>query len=243
MPFQGSAMSGDRDRRVAMISGANRGIGAAIAERLADDGWRLSLGIRNPGKVDPALRSREPLICRFDARGRAAEAAWVETTAAHFGRIDAVVNNAGIMIAKSVIDVADEDMDELLEVNVKSPRRLVRAAWPYLCQRGNGRVVTIVSLSGKRVKKAAAGAYAVSKFAALGLAHAIRHAGWDAGIRSTAICPGFVATAMARGLADLEPGTLTQPADVARLVSLVLDLPNNASVAELPINWQLEESF
>jgi NAD(P)-dependent dehydrogenase (short-subunit alcohol dehydrogenase family) len=236
-------MSGDRDRRTVMISGANRGIGAAIAERLAGDGWRLSLGIRDPTQVPASLRAQGALICPFDARSKTAEATWVEATAGEFGRIDAVVNNAGIMIAKSVVDAADQDIDDLFEVNVKSPLRLVRAAWPHLREHGRGRVVTIVSLSGKRVKSARAGAYSVSKFAALGLAHAIRHAGWGAGIRSTAICPGFVATDMVQGLTDADPAALTQTGDVARLVSLILDLPNSASVAELPINWQLEESF
>jgi NAD(P)-dependent dehydrogenase (short-subunit alcohol dehydrogenase family) len=230
-------------RRTAMISGANRGIGAAIAERLADEGWRLSLGIRNPDQVSAALLKLGALIHPFDACKTLAEAAWVAATVAAFGHIDAVINNAGIMIPKSVVDASDDDVDALLEVNVKSPLRLVRAAWPYLQASRRGRVVTIVSLSGKRVKTARSGVYSISKFAALGLAHAIRHAGWDDGIRSTAICPGFVATDMSRKLTDTDPNDLTQTSDLARIVSLILDLPNSASVAELPLNWQLEESF
>jgi NAD(P)-dependent dehydrogenase (short-subunit alcohol dehydrogenase family) len=102
-------------------------------------------------------------------------------------------------------------------------------------------VVTLVSLSGKRVKSARSGLYAMSKFAALAMTHAIRHAGWDQGVRATAICPGFVATDMAISLADRAPEDMTQPGDVARLVGMVLDLPNTASVAEIPINSTLEE--
>ena len=104
-------------------------------------------------------------------------------------------------------------------------------------------MITVVSLSGKRVKSASAGSYSVSKFAALALAHAIRHAGWDLGIRSTAICPGFVATDMAFRLTDMSPGDMTPPEEVARIVALVLDLPNTASVAEIPINCKIEEAY
>jgi NAD(P)-dependent dehydrogenase (short-subunit alcohol dehydrogenase family) len=101
----------------------------------------------------------------------------------------------------------------------------------------------VVSLSGKRVKYASSGSYSVSKYAALAVAHAIRHAGWELGIRSTAICPGLVATDMAFGLTKKPPEEMTPPAEIARIVALVLDLPNTASVAEIPINCNYEESF
>lgn len=232
-------MTASSGPRIAMISGANRGIGAAIAERLADDGWRLSLGVRDPAKVSRGL-SAKALVVRFDARVKGDEVAWVEATVAHYGRIDAVINNAGVMIPKSVLEASDDDIEAMLEVNVKSPLRLVRAAYPELARGGRGRVVTLVSLSGKRVKTALSGSYCVSKHAALALAHAIRHAGWDDGVRSTAICPGFVATDMAIGLSEIDPATMTQPADIARIVALVLDLPNTASIAEIAVNYEAE---
>ena len=226
-------------RRVAMISGANRGIGAAIAQQLAESGWRLSLGIRSPARV--ALYPGA-LTQKFDALG-GVEGEWVAATVARFGRLDAVINNAGIMIPKSIIEADDEDLTTLFRVNVQSPLRLVRAAWPHLAASGCGRVVTVASLSGKRVKSAKSSLYALTKFAAVALSHGIRQCGWDAGIRATAICPGFVATDMARGLANIPAAAMTQPGDIARLVGLLLDLPNTANVAELAINAQLEESF
>ena len=228
------------DGRVVMISGAGRGIGAAIASALAQRGWRLSLGVRTPEQV--AGRA-EALVHRYDAREPGSERVWVAATAARFGQIDAVVNNAGIMIPKSVVEADDAELDAVLDVNVKAPLRLVRAAWPYLAATGRGRVVTVVSLSGKRVKSAGSGLYAMSKFAALGLAHAIRHAGWEKGVRSTAICPGLVATDMARSVTDLPPEAMTQPEDLARIVALILELPNTASVAEIPINALLDNSY
>jgi NAD(P)-dependent dehydrogenase (short-subunit alcohol dehydrogenase family) len=227
--------------RVAMISGANRGIGAAIAAHLAEQGWRLSLGTRKPQSGTSPPGGSTTLISHFNAEDTASEAAWAEATTRHFGRIDAVIANAGVMIPKTVIEADDKDLDLLFQVNVRSPLRLVRAAWPWLTRSGAGRVVTLVSLSGKRVKSARSGLYATSKFAALAVTHAIRHAGWEQGVRATAICPGFVATDMAIGLAERAPEDMTQPGDIARLVGMVLDLPNTASVAEIPINSTLEE--
>ncbi|WP_373504558.1 SDR family NAD(P)-dependent oxidoreductase, partial [Aestuariivirga sp.] len=209
--------------------------------KLAADGWSLSLGMRRPDAAPAEFTHHQ--IARYDANEPGCERDWVRDALARFGRIDAVINNAGIMLPRTVIEVTDAEMQSMLDVNVMAPLRLVRAAWEPLATSGKGRVVTIVSLSGKRVKFAASGSYSVSKFAALGLAHAIRHAGWDKGIRSTAICPGLVATDMAFGLTDMSPGDMTPPDEVARIVALVLDLPNTASIAEIPINCKIEESF
>ncbi|MGD0639313.1 MAG: SDR family NAD(P)-dependent oxidoreductase [Roseiarcus sp.] len=227
--------------RVVLISGANRGIGAAIADRLAADGWNLSLGMRKPEAAPERFKSHH--VCFYDANRPGCEADWVKSATNRFGRIDAVVNSAGIMTPKSVIDVEEAEIRAMLDVNVVAPLRLVKAAWDGLSRSGRGRVVTIVSLSGKRVKLAASGAYSVSKFAALALSHAIRHSGWDLGIRSTAICPGLVATDMAFAISSTPAGEMTPPEDVARIVALALDLPNTASVAEIPINCKIEEAY
>ncbi len=235
-----SQTQGGSVNRVALVSGANRGIGRAVAEALAREGWRLSLGVRDTeGATPPA--DAEAMLHRYDARDPAAAEPWVEATLGRFGRIDAVVANAGIMIQTSVIEAEDADFDDLLEVNVKAPRRLVKAAWGALKGSGRGRVCIVASLSGLRVASSGSGLYATSKFAALGLTHAIRQAGWEHGIRATAVCPGFVATDMAVPLtAGRDPALLTQPEDVGRTVAFVLDLPNTAAIAEVPINWNLE---
>ncbi len=232
-------MSNDR---VALISGAARGIGAATAEVLFKAGWRLSLGMRTPALPGWADAGRVH-VQAYEADDPAAAAVWTQSALDTFGRIDAIIANAGIMIPKTVIEAEDEDLEALLSVNVKAPRRLAKAAWDALAESGQGRVIIIGSLSGKRVKSARSGLYSVSKFAAVALAHGIRHAGWDLGIRATAVCPGFVATDMARGLTDRADGEMTDPADLARIISMLLDLPNEASVAEFAVNCQLEEFF
>ncbi len=223
--------------RVALVSGANRG--RAVAEALAREGWHLSLGVRDADGTE-APAGTEALVHPYEARDPDGARPWVDATMHRFGRIDAVVANAGMMISKTVVEAEDHELDALLEVNLKAPRRLVKAAWPALKECGRGRVVTVVSLSGLRVASAGSGLYATSKFAALGLTHAIRQAGWADGIRATTVCPGFVATDMAAPLTDRDPAELTQPEDVGRIVALVLDLPNTAAIAEVPINWALE---
>ncbi len=125
---------------------------------------------------------------------------------------------------------------------MKAPFRLIQAALPHLRRAGNARVVQIASLSGKRVKNLNAG-YQMSKHAVIALTHAVRRAGWDDGVRATAICPGFVNTEMAAGIADLAPEAMTQPDDVARLVANTIDMPNSASVAEILVNCRHEDMF
>jgi len=226
--------------RVAMVSGAGRGIGAAVAHRLAASGWHLSLGMRRP---QMAVAPSGALLHAADVTEPGSAADWVAATGARFGRIDAIVCNAGVMLPKSVVEATDEEMAALFSVNVHAPQRLARAAWPYLQAAGSGRIVIIGSLSSLRVASAISGSYAMSKFAAVALAHALRHAGWDHGIRATAICPGFVATDMAAAVTDIPAETMTQPAEIARLVELALDLPNTASVPEIAVNSRVEGRF
>jgi NAD(P)-dependent dehydrogenase (short-subunit alcohol dehydrogenase family) len=231
-------------QRVALISGANRGIGAAVAKRLFEAGWTVSLGMRRPALPDWAAADPARVhLFAYEATDPEAGTDWAADIAAQFGRVDALVANAGIMVPQTVVDIDDDDMARLLEVNVQAPRRLAAACWEALAASGRGRVMLLGSLSGKRVKSARSGAYSVSKFAAVGLAHALRHAGFDAGIRATAICPGFVATDMAMALTERDSTAMTQPQDLARVIEMLIELPNEASVAEFCVNCQLEESF
>lgn len=227
------------EERVALVSGARRGIGKAVAERLAADGWRLSLGQRGAG---PAAEDERTHVHPYDAL-EGGEAGWVEAALARFGRIDAVIANAGVMFPKTVIDGSDEELDAMWEVNVKAPRRLAQAAFPALGASGRGRIIIIASLSGKRVKSPKSSLYSLTKYAAVGLAHGLRQIGFEQGIRATAICPGFVATDMARAITDRADEAMTSPAEIATLIATVLDLPNTASVAELAVNCQAEELY
>ena len=136
-------------------------------------------------------------------------------------------------------DGSDADFEHLWQVNAMGPLRLTRLALPHLRRCGHGRIANVVSMSGKRVRGDNA-AYPMSKFAALALTHATRRAGWEDGVRVTAVCPAYVATDMARG-ASRPREDMIQPDDLAELVATVMALPNNASVAELLVNCRYED--
>ncbi|MFD2173998.1 SDR family NAD(P)-dependent oxidoreductase [Rhodobacter lacus] len=229
------------EKRVAMVSGASRGIGAAIAARLLEAGWRVSLGVRNPERLSPSAGDR--LVCRYDAMDAASEKRWMEETIARFGRLDGLVLNAGIMIPKTVLEASEEDFDTTFAVNVKSPMRLAQLAWPHLEKAPAGRVVTLSSLSGKRVKSPGSSLYALSKFAVLALSHGLRQCGKESGVRATVICPSYVATDMGLALTSPDPATLTQPEDIAKIVHMVLDLPKTASISEIPVHYSVEDCY
>ena len=231
------------ENRVVMVSGANRGIGLAVARNLLAKGYRLSLGARDSRKVATALgeaTADRVLAAAFDARDRASATAWAEATAQRFGRIDALVNNAGISTPARIEDEDEAVLDALWEVNVKGPLRVIRAALPHLKRSGTGRVVTIASLSGKRVANDNVG-YAMSKFAVVALTHGVRRLGWEHGIRACAICPSFVDTDMTAAVTALPRSAMIQPGDLAELVATALALPNNAVVAEYLVNCRFED--
>jgi NAD(P)-dependent dehydrogenase (short-subunit alcohol dehydrogenase family) len=231
--------------RVVMISGANRGIGRAIAGRLAEEGYRLSLGVRDQAqieKVNGEFEGKEVLVHQWEAKEPTTSVEWAEATVSRYGRIDAVVSNAGLINSFDLESDDESGLDEMWEVNTKGPLRLVRAAWPYLKQAGSGRVIGIVSLSGLRVRSASMGGYAMSKHAAEAFLHVVRYSGWESGIRTTAICPGYVATDMTAGVATPPKEEMVQPQAVAHLVAMVLSLPNPSSVVTLPVNCLLESS-
>jgi NAD(P)-dependent dehydrogenase (short-subunit alcohol dehydrogenase family) len=228
----------DVNDRVIMVSGANRGIGRAMAGVLQAKGYRLSLGARDPGALAD-LASERVLTVAYDALDHTSTEAWVAATLERFGQIDGLVNNAGVLRHATVEDGSDEDFEHLWQVNAMGPLRLTRLALPHLKRCGHGRIVNLVSLSGKRVRGDSA-AYPMSKFAALALTHATRRAGWDCGVRITAVCPSYVATEMVSGAA-VPPEEMIQPGDLAELVATVMALPNTASVAELLVNCRFED--
>ena len=120
-------------------------------------------------------------------------------------------------------------------VNVKAPLSMIRTALPHLRRSGAGRIVNVVSIAGKAVYNNNAG-YAMTKFAAVALSHAARRAGWEDGVRCTALCPGFVATDMTADVESFPHEQMMEPGDIAEVVLTVLGLSNNASIAELVIN-------
>lgn len=225
--------------RVTMVSGATRGIGRAVTERLLAAGYTVSAGVRDPSR----LPAHERLSGHaFDAASPGSADAWVAATLARHGRIDALVNAAGINPRGTLLDPDESAFDAMWTVNAKGPMRVIRAAWPHLVAAGEGRVVNISSLSGKRVRNDNLG-YAMSKFAVMALTQEVRRQGWDLGIRATAVCPGFVDTDMTSHVTKVSRESMSRPEDIAALIEAVLRLPNTATVAELLVNCRHEDTL
>jgi NAD(P)-dependent dehydrogenase (short-subunit alcohol dehydrogenase family) len=226
--------------RVIMISGASRGIGLAIAKRLQEDGYRLSLGVRRPADVKGFDPDRT-LIVKFDATKPEDAEPWLDATVARFGRLDGLINNAGILRALDLRSGDESVLDEMWAVNVKAPYRLIRLALPHLEKAGNGRIINIASTDGKRYREGVSVAYTMTKHAVLALTHAAKFAGWESGVRVTALCPGAVDTELVASVPGVVPSANRIPPEtVADTVSFLLSLPNTASVAELVMNTRLE---
>jgi NAD(P)-dependent dehydrogenase (short-subunit alcohol dehydrogenase family) len=228
--------------RVAMVSGAGRGLGAAIADTLLEGGWTLSLGLRDTSQAERFdVAADRLLVTRFDATDPASADAWVDATVAQFGRIDALVNNAGILRMVDFSQGTEADLDDLWAINVKAPFRLIRAALPHLKATGAGRVVNIASTDAKRYRGGTSVGYAMTKHALLAMTQAVRHAGWDEGVRATALCPGAIDTDLIANLPGVTPkADRLTPETVAGMVAFILSLPNQASVPEFIANTRQE---
>ena len=230
------------DGRVVMISGASRGIGAAIAKRLHEDGYTLSLGARDP-KTLTGYDATRTLMARFEAKDADSAKAWLDATLQRFGRIDGLINNAGILRMVRFDDGEEAALTELWDVNVMAPFRLLRLCLPHLRKAGHGRVVNIASTDAKRYRDASSSVgYVMTKHALLALSHAAKFAGWDDGVRVTALMPGAVETELLAGLAGVATKRM-KPDIIAHTVSFLLSLPDEASVAELPMNTRLEPTL
>jgi NAD(P)-dependent dehydrogenase (short-subunit alcohol dehydrogenase family) len=231
-----------------MVSGASRGLGAAISRRLHADGFQLSLGVREPARTRARLdfaSDKRVLVERFDAREPASAESWVSATLARYGRLDGLVNNAGILRQVNFAEGTEEVLDELWQVNVKGPFRLLRLTLPHLRAAGHGRVVNVASTDAKRYRDPSVSiGYAMAKHALLALSHAAKFGGWDEGVRVTALCPGAIDTELLAGVPGVTPGpNRLAPATVAEIVSLLFRLPDTATISELVVNTRLESTL
>lgn len=224
--------------RVIMVSGASRGIGKEIVARLLSEGYRVSAGVRDTSTVTPSERLS---VHRYDASEVGTAESWVEETVAKWGALHGVVNAAGINPKMTVLNDGEEALAQMWEVNVLGPLRVTRAAVPHLAKCGDGRIVNIGSLAGKRVMGNVG--YAMTKFAVTALTHGTRRETREMGIRATVICPGLVSTEMGLKNPALPPEEMSSPKDIAYLVETVLRLPNNAAVSELLVHSQFEPAI
>ena len=234
--------TGDLLMRVAMISGGGRGPGAAITRKLPDDGRAVSLGLRKQGQADAFATAPGNLAALpFDATDPSTATPWVDGTVDRLGRLDALVNNAGILRVVDFEKGAEADLDDMWAVNAKAPVRLVRAALPHLRNAGMGRVINIDSTDAMRYPSSVSIGCSMTKHALLAMNQAVRIAGRDDGVRATALRPGAIDTDLVANTqgATPKPGR-TQQETVADLLAFLMSLPNQASVPEVIANTRLE---
>ncbi|HYI21343.1 MAG TPA: SDR family oxidoreductase [Candidatus Limnocylindrales bacterium] len=228
--------------RVALITGAGRGIGAATAHQLAAQGVKLGLASRrgeNPG-IDGAL-ARE-----CDVRDPASIQAMVDATVDRFGKLDILIGNAGVGGYGPFLETPDDQIEEMIDINVKGLIYSVRAALPHLLKSDAADLVTVASEAGRRGLPNEA-VYCSSKFAQVGLTAALDHELREQGVRCTNVCPGGVSTdfAMGRGRTPDMPqlAGMMRPEDVAEAILFVLTRPRNHRILEVAFRPVTESSW
>ncbi|HEY1542869.1 MAG TPA: SDR family oxidoreductase [Xanthobacteraceae bacterium] len=188
--------------KVALVTGAARGIGLATARRFLAEGWRVALldiDGETLARTHAALPADTTIAIRCDVADPAGVADGVTTVVKAFGRLDALVNNAGIAIFKPILDVTHADWSRVLAVNLTGPFLCAQAAAPVMRDSGGGAIVNITSISGLRASTLRT-AYGTSK---AGLAHLTQQQAIEfaaLGIRVNAVAPGPVDTAMAKSV-------------------------------------------
>lgn len=189
--------------KVALVTGAGRGIGLATARQFLAEGWRVALLDVDSALLETAVaavaRPDATLALTCDVADEHAVSRSVAEVAARFGRIDALVNNAGIAVFKPLLETTAEEWGRVLAVNLTGPFLLTVAAAPVMAATGGGAVVNITSISGLRASTLRV-AYGTSKAA---LAHLTKQAAVELaslGIRVNAVAPGPVDTAMAKSV-------------------------------------------
>jgi meso-butanediol dehydrogenase/(S,S)-butanediol dehydrogenase/diacetyl reductase len=183
------------DARVAIVSGGGTGIGAATARRFAAEGARVVVTGRRPEPIAAVAEEIGGLAVAGDAVDAEHAAAAVEAARRSFGGLDVVVANAGVGFGGTAGDVPEDTWRRTIDVNVTGPLLLVRAALPAMLERGGGAIVLVSSVSGL-VSSPASAAYATSKAALLGLMRSLAVDYGPSGIRTNAVCPGWVETPM-----------------------------------------------
>lgn len=226
--------------KVAVVTGAARGIGKAIAEALAHEGASLVLNARTTETLEElasTLRARGVLVetVAGDVGDEAVASKIIDRTIGTFGRLDVLVNNAGIGHLGPLEKMPPSEFDRVCRTNLRGPFLLMRAGIPHMRTTGGGTIVNIASLAGVNPVPQRA-VYAATKWALIGLSRSVLQEVRRDGIRVLVIEPGSTLTDFGHDPSKLENAEkLVKPEDVAAVIISALKLPARAMVSEIEI--------
>ena len=220
--------------RVAIVTGASRGIGRAISRLFADEGAKVVINYNSAVEEAEGLRTEiaakggEAITFRGDVSNSGDVKAMIDATLAKFGRVDVLVNNAGVIFRKKVLDSTEEEWDRTMDVNLKSVYMCTKAVAPTMLRQGKGKIVNISSISGLNAPASALEIpdYAASKAGVIGLTKALA-LNLAPKINVNVVCPGATETDMfakmsqeakTLRIAETPLGRFGKPEEVARAV-------------------------
>jgi 3-oxoacyl-[acyl-carrier protein] reductase len=228
--------------KVALVTGAGRGIGKAIALLLAESGCGVVLTARSRDQleeVESAIRSKSGA-----AHGVAADltrddeiARLVDSTREEWGGVDILINNAGWGKRAPVVQAKIEDWDRTLRLNLRAPMLLAHLLVPHMISKGEGAVINIGSISGKS-GEANGSAYSASKFGLIGFTQSLYEEVREHGIKVAVILPGFVDTPLIPANRQLDRNKMIRAEDIARTVHFVLTSPDTCCPVEIAVRPQ-----
>jgi NAD(P)-dependent dehydrogenase (short-subunit alcohol dehydrogenase family) len=228
--------------RAALVTGGSSGIGLAIARALGEDGYGITLSARRPDKLEQAASglAADGIDVEAVPANMAEEAeiiALVERHRERFGRLDVLINNAGVGIGGPIAEHATKSLDMQLAVNLRAVYLTAREALPLLKQAGGEHGKALIANTASIAGKSGQGwlaAYSATKFGVVGFTQALHKEHASDGIQATALCPGFVDTAMTDWAKDSVPKEqMIQPSDIAEAVRYLLRTSPACIVPEL----------
>jgi len=226
--------------KVAIVTGAGRGIGRATALALAKEGADVVLADMRADELENTRNEvkkigRDALAVELNVTKKSDVDAMAKKAFDHFGKVDILVNIAGVAVHNMIPDIREEDWDLNMTVNAKGIFLCTQAVFSQMCERGGGHIINVASTSGKK-GTAKTGAYCASKFAAIGFTETTMDEGRAHGVRATAICPGPVDTTLRAGnWPDDIKDTLLKPEDIADVIVYAATRPPRVNLPEIVI--------
>ena len=241
--------------KVVVITGASSGLGEATARLLAERGAKLVLGARRLDRleklaVDITAAGGEAIAIATDVAKRADVENLIKAAQTKFGRVDVLVNNAGIMPMAAMAKLKVEEWERMIDINIKGVLYGIAAVLPGMRENKSGHIINLSSVAGLRVSAGVGTVYSATKFAVKAISEGLRAEVGPEGIRVTTLYPGAVASELVGGSSDAEAGAAMKafyeaneiPADsVARAVAYAIEQPANVSINEITLRPTQQE--